>query len=303
MIFGLAQELLSAEGAITFPTSDAMVPPVAAVVADQCVGEKTPQIKLTKAGKKAFADTLLPDFDTPSTAASTSEDEAECTSSAGSEELSCQVCAIDQGKEDGQELASFAVDEVPAICGYMYKKSPQRFRITAWDQRFFVVANMKMLWWKDRKSCALDVTGRERATTEEIESEIQEVKPLPRIKGMVNFAVSEPKVVAMFSAQTRFRMLAPSKGWRAGATSDKRNDAARDYEFDVEGSSRSRSEWVTLLRRHIEQAEEKRRFCDDESEDSNAGSEYWEDATVDDSSRLISNRFWIRAQENKVNRE
>jgi hypothetical protein len=120
---------------------------------------------------------------------------------------------------------------------------------------------------------------------------------------MINFAKSEPKIVAMWSEPLQFRMLAPAGGWRAGATTDKRNDFGRDYAFDVEGSAHSRTEWVESIRRHIEHA----RLHGDGSESScsstEAGSEYWEDGTVDEQSAQMARIFARRALVSKESRQ
>mmetsp|Transcript_82525 Transcript_82525/g.215028 ORF Transcript_82525/g.215028 Transcript_82525/m.215028 type:complete len:280 (+) Transcript_82525:89-928(+) len=253
------------------------------------VVEETAAVKLTKAGRKVLA----------AGRATRSMKSAVLLSS---EEATGTCRSLVNGPDS--RPVSFAVESLPVICGYMYKKSPQKLRLTSWDQRFFVLVNMKMFWWKDRQSCALDITGRERAATAEIESQSQDAKYLPRYKGMINFTMSEPRIVSLWSEKTQFRMLAPASGWREGATTDKRNDAGRDYEFDTGGSSRSRSEWVDLIRQHIEQA----RCLGGGSEESSCsggetGSEYWEDVTVDEKSHAMSKYFAKKAQANKETRE
>jgi len=102
-------------------------------------------------------------------------------------------------------------------------------------------------------------------------------------------------------------MLAPAEGWQDGATTDKCNDAQRCYDFDVEGSSHSRDEWVESIRKHIAQAQEGEHLggsCGEiVSTDSVAFSEYWEDDTVGEDALKLSRVFWRRAQANKRTRD
>ena len=52
--------------------------------------------------------------------------------------------------------ASDAEDEIeaaPPLYGHMYKKSPSFLRVRGWDFRFFVLADMKLLWWKSKQAC------------------------------------------------------------------------------------------------------------------------------------------------------
>eukprot|EP00444_Apocalathium_aciculiferum_P004406 CAMPEP_0183397548 /NCGR_PEP_ID=MMETSP0370-20130417/10672_1 /TAXON_ID=268820 /ORGANISM="Peridinium aciculiferum, Strain PAER-2" /LENGTH=94 /DNA_ID=CAMNT_0025578447 /DNA_START=149 /DNA_END=434 /DNA_ORIENTATION=- len=67
-----------------------------------------------------------------------------------------EVCEV----PDGSDL--------PVCYGYLYKKSPGKFRLKLWDWRFFAVCNMKIIWWKNMESCIPEGRARVRADTADI---------------------------------------------------------------------------------------------------------------------------------------
>mmetsp|Transcript_10838 Transcript_10838/g.28028 ORF Transcript_10838/g.28028 Transcript_10838/m.28028 type:complete len:93 (-) Transcript_10838:39-317(-) len=73
-----------------------------------------------------------------------------------------EVCEV----PDGSDL--------PVCYGYLYKKSPGKFRLKLWDWRFFAVCNMKIIWWKNMESCIPEGRARVRADTADIRASSEE---------------------------------------------------------------------------------------------------------------------------------
>mmetsp|Transcript_18075 Transcript_18075/g.38626 ORF Transcript_18075/g.38626 Transcript_18075/m.38626 type:complete len:230 (-) Transcript_18075:51-740(-) len=178
-----------------------------------------------------------------------------------------------------------AVDEsLPVLYGYLYKKSPGRLRLKAWDWRFFAVVNMKIIWWKNQESCTPEAKSRGRADTTDVKKVSEEADSDTSLKGMIDLSLAAAEVEEDKANPQVFR-LAPRDGeWATGSTTEKR-DEKRIYEFDCTDSAHPREKWVEVIQEHIEEAQLKNRAR------SAAGSEYWEDESIDPQQALAAARL------------
>jgi len=168
--------------------------------------------------------------------------------------------------------------ELPVLYGYMYKKSPGKFRIKAWDWRFFVICDCKVIWWKDKESCIPEGRSpgpvRRRASTDDIIAECAEAERNPRMRGMINFNVSPAQIQANAMKSSVFT-VGPMESWAEGATTDKDQDDKRVYTFDVTSSGIPRDKWMNTISRHINEGRDRY-----DRKSTSAVSEYWEDDTI-----------------------
>lgn len=192
------------------------------------------------------------------------------------------------------------IEKAPVIYGYMYKKSPGALRLKAWDWRFFVVANMKIIWWRDKESCVPTTPARARATTMDIERQSIKAESDLQCKGMINLLLTAAEVQEDAESQTVFYLYPRDGEWAEGATTDKHKDEKRVYVFDVTNSSHPRHKWMQGIRKHLEQAqlEAQRRG----GGRSFAQSEYWEDDTVDEEQAAAAARMMWKLEDRRRQR-
>jgi len=263
---------MAAAAAQAAPQPAAVLSDVAAVAAPSLPREEAPTMRVTVVSANDSEEAAASDE-----AQNSADNDTPTTTTASEEEME--------------------FEKAPVIYGYMYKKSPGAFRLKAWDWRFFVVANMKIIWWRDRESCVPEISARGRTTTMDIESHSKKAESDPQCKGMINLSMTAAEVQEDAESEMVF-YLAPRDGeWAAGATTDKHKDDKRVYVFDVTSSSHSRREWVQSIRKHIEQAQfEAHRRGQGRSI---AQSEYWEDDTVDDEQAAAAARMMWKLEDKR----
>lgn len=181
----------------------------------------------------------------------------------------------DVGKEAVSDSDSdIEVAPAPPLHGHMNKQSPAMLRLGGWDQRFFLLADMKIMWWVNMNSClsALDSSDPQALMRRISSSEGLDVGTSSK-KGMVNFELTSAVVEVEPGSETIFSMK-PVNKWAKGSTTDIRDDDRRVYKFDCKGSEHSREQWLEVLSEHIQKGAELRA----------AGrarvSECWEDGTI-----------------------
>lgn len=126
----------------------------------------------------------------------------------------------------------------PACQGYLYKKSPSRWRMSAYDWRYFSVRDSKLLWWKTQEE------GQAPAASEENGG--------PLCKGVVDFKANPCEIEVYAGSPTMF-LLKPKGGKWLKATFTG-SDEGRAFEFDAQGSNHTRKEWMESFFAHINHA-------------------------------------------------
>lgn len=177
-----------------------------------------------------------------------------------------------ESEEDSEEELLAA----PALYGHLYKKSPGAFRLRGWDHRFFVLFDLKLLWWSNEQHML------KALRTEESEAGLKRLNTMKTVeeldaktdrKGMIDLAKTQAIVEADVGSGTVF-MVRPIGSWAEGATTDIRGDDKRVYTLDARGSEHPREVWMETLRHHIREGAERRAT-------GKAGvSECWEDVSI-----------------------
>lgn len=196
------------------------------------------------------------------------------------------------------ETLSELPDGPPPIFGYLGKKSPGLWRMGGWDRRFFVLADGKLMWWKDKQFCVA-VSARQSQKRASLISQENQAGS----KGMIDLTLSPAIVEPDKSNPTIFR-LRPASTWRKGSTSDVRDDENRVYIFDAKGTENSREEWVQAFTQHIEFVENGGGFDPDDEKHGTSttdrrGSEVWTDDTISPEQAAAAARLIRKLQARK----
>merc|ERR1712224_1086211 len=129
-------------------------------------------------------------------------------------------CANSESFEEEELFAA------PPLYGHMDKKSPGTFHVGGWDRRFFVLADLKLLWWVSKESM---LRALRTDDTESVLRRLSTMKTSDEIeaktgrKGMIDLALTHAIVEADPASSTIF-MVRPIGFWADGATTDIHGD-------------------------------------------------------------------------------
>jgi len=174
--------------------------------------------------------------------------------------------------EDSDDME---IPAAPPLHGHLHKQSPAMLRLRGWDIRFFLVADMKLMWWTNMQDCLTKLASQDTAQLiRRVSTSDHDVATTSK-KGMINFELTGAVIKAEPGSDTIFS-IAPPGQWARGSTTDIRDDDKRVYKFDTKQSEHPRERWMEMLQEHIKKGEEMRTS-------GNARiSECWEDATISD---------------------
>jgi len=178
-------------------------------------------------------------------------------------------------KEDSDAESEMEIPAAPPLHGHLYKQSPAMLRLRGWDLRFFLLADMKIMWWNNMNECLKSLDSEDTtALVRRVSTSDQDVSTTSK-KGMVNFELAAAIVEADADSETTFT-LRPVVKWTKGSTTDIRDDDKRVYRFDSKNSENTRAQWLELISEHIKKGDEMR------SSGRARISECWEDVTISD---------------------
>lgn len=193
-------------------------------------------------------------------------------------------------KEDAGELVA------STFFGYMYKKCPEVWKLRPWQQRFFVISEMKVSWWTTHHvvvsasrrllppmmaEASLDDASTESTMMRAVSSGQADSSR----RGGFNFRLCSAVIEADAKSPTVFTVRPKNGKWCEGATTDRSQDKRRVYIFDTKDSGHNRERWMAIFCAHVdagERSREREKLCGTTSISSvsHRGSESWDDDSI-----------------------
>lgn len=184
-----------------------------------------------------------------------------------------KLAQVGKEEEAASDDSDIEIPAAPPLHGHLNKQSPAMLRLRGWDQRFFLLADMKIMWWTNMNECLKALDSSDTAALVHRLSTTEADIGTSSKKGMVNFELTNAVVEAEPDSETIFS-LKPVNKWAKGSTTDIRDDDKRVYKFDCKGCEHPRAMWLEVLSEHIKKGEEMR------TSGKARISERWEDATI-----------------------
>jgi len=146
-----------------------------------------------------------------------------------------------------EDAPDFHTDALPVLQGHLKKRSTGQkrwaianaLRLGGWDQRFFILRDMHLLWWEKKKHAASPDASRADGGA--------------KCRGVINF-VDAPVQLEVLKANEFQFLLCPGEG----------NPANRVYEYDASESEHNRAQWMESLHAHLAHAARVRAQCPDQ---------------------------------------
>jgi len=145
----------------------------------------------------------------------------------------------DEDEDDDSD--TFDHDALPILRGKLWKKSPARWRLTSYDQRYFIVRDMHIFWWESKEHAS--------------RPESRGADGGPLVKGNVNLVMDACQIECDKSDRNKF-YLRPIGKWAQGKYTQGRQ--SREFAFDCSGSDHPRATWLKVIHEHIEYGERMR---------------------------------------------
>merc|ERR1712129_327412 len=118
--------------------------------------------------------------------------------------------------------------------GYMWKRSPQNFRLRAFDWRYVIVRDQQVTWWKSEDEAKAYSEGKAEA------------------KGFILMQLGPVDIEVEHGNDTSFTLKPAGGQWPEGAIA--KGDLGRGFTFDTSKSEYTRAQWTACIAKQIQMA-------------------------------------------------